>query len=274
MAVLRMPFTDPEIIHFAEHGLALPAGGAVATTAHDGAVLWHAAFGPPDGLPVMLLHGGLGHSGNFGHQVPALAAAGYRVLVMDSRGHGRSTRDGATFSYARMAGDLAAVLAARDIDRAALVGWSDGACIALEHARRAPETVAGVFFFACNVDPSGTKPLDEDNPLPGRCFGRHRADYAALNPEPGNFVAFAEALGVMQQSEPNYGAADLADVRVPVTVALGEQDEFIRREHAEYLAASIPGAQFLLLPGVSHFAPLQDPALFNRAVLDFLDRHA
>jgi pimeloyl-ACP methyl ester carboxylesterase len=51
---------------------------------------------------------------------------------------------------------------------------------------------------------------------------------------------------------------------------LGENDEFITREHAQYLARSIPGAEFVLLPGVSHFAPLQRPAEFNRVMLEFL----
>lgn len=67
--------------------------------------------------------------------------------------------------------------------------------------------------------------------------------------------------------------ADLAGIRVPVTVAIGEGDEFIRQEHAVYLAQSIPGANLVNLPEVSHFAPLQRPALFNRAVLRFLDRN-
>lgn len=52
----------------------------------------------------------------------------------------------------------------------------------------------------------------------------------------------------------------------------GARIEFIRLEHAEYLARSIPGAEFLLLPGVSHFAPLQRPELFNDAMLNFLGR--
>ena len=68
------------------------------------------------------------------------------------------------------------------------------------------------------------------------------------------------------------GPADLAGIGVPVTVAIGEGDEFIRQEHAAYLAATIPGADLVALPEVSHFAPLQRPDLFNRAVLRFLGR--
>jgi pimeloyl-ACP methyl ester carboxylesterase len=73
-------------------------------------------------------------------------------------------------------------------------------------------------------------------------------------------------------TQPNYTARDLAGVRVPVTIVHSEGDEFIKRDHAEYLARSIPGADFVLLPGVTHFAPLQRPAQFNATVLAFLNR--
>ena len=263
-----MTHTDDDLQHFAAHGLALPPGGADSITADQGGLIWHASYG--EGRPVILLHGGLGHGGNWGKQVPALVAAGYRVIVIDSRGHGRSTRDERPFSYDLMADDLRAVMDDLKIEQAALVGWSDGACTALAFARRAPERVAGIFFFACNVDPSGTKALDESNPLLGRCFSRHQKDYAALSPTPDRFDTLLADLTEMQRTQPNYSAADLAAIRVPVWSVIGEHDEFIQRAHAEYLARTIPAATFRLLPGVSHFAPLQRPALFNAALLDFL----
>jgi pimeloyl-ACP methyl ester carboxylesterase len=74
----------------------------------------------------------------------------------------------------------------------------------------------------------------------------------------------------MQRTQPNYSANDLARISVPVAIAHSEHDEFIKREHAEYLAQSIPRAEFIHLPGVSHFAPLQRPAQFNAAMFAFL----
>ena len=267
-----MESTDDDLKDFAADGLTLPPGGVEGHVTHDGARIWHAGYGA--GQPVILLHGGLGHSGNFGKQVPALVAAGHRVIVIDSRGHGRSARDDRPFSYERMARDTRAVMDVLGIGKAALVGWSDGACTALVLAGRIPARIAGVFFFACNVNPSGTKALDESNPLLGRCFGRHRQDYAALSPTPDRFDALVADLAVMQQTQPNYSAADLAAIEVPVWSVLGENDEFIKREHAETIARSIPGAAFRELSGVSHFAPLQRPALFNATVLEFLNRLA
>ena len=265
-----MDARDDDLIRFETDGAALPEARSEGRVEHDGARIWYATFGA--GLrAVVLLHGGLGHAGNWGRQVPALVDAGYRVVAIDSRGHGRSTRDDRPYSYERMASDAVAVLDALGIARAALVGWSDGACIALVLADRYRDRAQGVFFFACNMDPSGTKTL-EPSPLLGRCFARHAKDYAALSATPQEFAAFADAVGAMQRTQPNYSAADLAAIRVPVAIVQSEHDEFIKREHAEHLARSIPGAELVLLDGVSHFAPLQRPDQFNAAVLAFLQR--
>ncbi len=261
---------DDDLSKFAAEGTpALPEATAEGYVEHDGARIWYAAFG--SGPPVVLLHGGLGHSGNWGYQVPALIAAGYQAVVIDSRGHGRSTRDERPYTYELMAADVRAVLDALALDKVATVGWSDGACIALILAMQVPERVSGVFFFACNMDPSGTKELTPSLLL-DRCFGRHAKDYAQLSATPDDFRAFVAAVGQVQQTEPNYTARELAEVRVPVAIVQGEDDEFIKREHAEYLARSIPGAELVILPDVTHFAPLQRPELFNATVLAFLRR--
>ena len=265
---LNTPFVDDDLGFFERDG-APPLIGTDQSgyVGNDGADIWYASIG--SGSPVILLHGGLGHSGNWGHQVPALVAAGYRAVLIDSRGHGRSTRDDRPYTYELMAGDVLAVMAALDIERAAFVGWSDGACIAMVLGDQHAERVDRVLFFACNMDPSGTRPF-VPSPVIDRCFSRHRRDYAALSATPGDFDAFAEAVGTMQRTQPNYTGPDLARIAVPVTIVQSENDEFIRLEHAHYLAGTIPGARFVALPGVSHFAPLQRPALFNTAMLEIL----
>lgn len=265
--------TDDELIRFeAEGAPPLPAGGDAAYTDHDGARIWHAAYG--DGPAVVLLHGGLGHSGNWGYQVPALVAHGYRAVVIDSRGHGRSSADNRPYAYARMGADVRAVLDARSIAKAAIVGWSDGATIGWFLAKSAPERVAGLFFFGANLDLSGAKDPFDASPLIDRCFARHARDYAALSPAPGAFRQFVGAVTAMMQREPNCSAAELAAASVPMTLVHAERDEFIHRAHSEYLAGTIPNAELRVLPGVSHFAPLQRPEAFNDIVLAFARRFA
>jgi pimeloyl-ACP methyl ester carboxylesterase len=262
---------DDDLIRFEAEGAApLPATTDQGYGACAGARIWHARYGA--GPAVILLHGGLGHSGNWGYQVPALVANGYQVVGIDSRGHGRSTRDDRPFSYTLMAADVLAVMDALQLAQAALVGWSDGACTALVLADQAPARVTGVFYFACNMDPSGTIAEIDYTPTVQRCFHRHVQDYKQLSATPDQFEAFSEAVGLMQRTQPNYTAQELAAIYVPVVIVQSEHDEFIRREHAEYLAQTLPDAEFVLLEGVSHFAPLQRPEQFNRAVLGFLDK--
>jgi pimeloyl-ACP methyl ester carboxylesterase len=262
---------DDDLKNFEAHGaVSLPVTSNQGYVSHDGARIWYAAYG--SGFPVVLLHGGLGHSGNWGYQLPALVGSGYRVVLIDSRGHGRSTRDSRPFMYELMASDVLAVMDALHLEKSAFVGWSDGACIALILAIKAPARVAGVFFFGCNMDPSGAKEIVQPDPILDRCLGRHAKDYAQLSATPDQFKSFAAAVGQMQKTQPNYSARDMADIHVPVAIVQSEHDEFIKPEHAEYLARSIPGAELILLPGVSHFAPLQRPEQFNSVMRIFLGK--
>jgi pimeloyl-ACP methyl ester carboxylesterase len=265
---MATPFHDDNLVHLAAHGVPpLPAAAVIGYVENESARIWYASMGA--GPPVVLLHGGLGNSGNWGYQVPALVGAGYNAIVIDSRGQGRSTRDERPYSYELMASDTRAVMDALGVTKAAFIGWSDGADTALVLSRETPDRSAGVFFFACNVDSTGAKPF-QSTAVIDRIYKHHVKEYAALSPLVGEFEAMRDDLGAMQANQPNYGADQLREVTVPVWIVLGERDEFIEREHAEYIARSIPGARFVLLPGVSHFAPLQRPEAFNREVLAFL----
>ncbi|MCU1248814.1 MAG: alpha/beta hydrolase [Edaphobacter sp.] len=265
-----MEIYDDELRRFEADGAAsLPVTNDEGTVEHEGARIWYSTYG--SGSPVILLHGGLGHGGNWGYQVAALVRSGYRAVLIDSRGHGRSTRDARPFSYELMGSDVLAVMDALRLEKAGLVGWSDGACTALILAAKAPSRVEGVFFFGCNMDPSGVNPI-EPSPTLNRCFARHAKDYALLSATPEHFKDFVEDVGLMQRTQPNYSADDLARISVPVVIVQSEHEEFIRREHSEYLAQTIPGAEFLLLKDVSHFAPLQRPEQFNAAMLTFVGK--
>jgi pimeloyl-ACP methyl ester carboxylesterase len=259
--MIKMDFHDDELRKFEAEGAApLPVPNDRGSIQHEGARIWYSTYG--SGPTVILLHGGLGHSGNWGYQVSALVDSGYRAVLIDSRGHGRSTRDAQPFSYELMASDVLVVIDTLNLKKAALVGWSDGACTALILAA-APSRAAGVFYFACNMEPSGVKPF-EATPTLNRCFARHAKDDAELSATPEEFKSFVEDVSLMGRTQPNYSAHDLAKISVPVVVAQSEHDEFIKCEHAEYLARSIPNAEFALLNDVSHFAPLQKPRQFQR----------
>jgi hypothetical protein len=138
----------------------LPTGGRIGY-ASNGIRLFYAVYG--HGSPVILLHGGLANANYWGNQIRALDDR-YEVVVLDSRGHGRSSRNAAPYSYDLMASDVLALMNFLHIQRAALVGWSDGGIIALDLAIDHPERLTKVFAFAANYNPSGVKPNLESNP--------------------------------------------------------------------------------------------------------------
>jgi len=246
----------------------LPAPVAEGRVAHDGALIYYRTFGK--GAPVILLHGGLANGDYWGNQVPALIGAGYEAVLIDSRGHGRSSRDARPYTYELMASDVVAVMDRLGLGKAAVVGWSDGAIVGLVMALKHPERLTRVFAFAANMDPSGVKPDTDSNPTFARFIAEAGQDYARLSPTPADFAAFNAAIQHMWDTEPNYRAADLARIATPVAIVDGDHDEAIERAHTDYLARVIPGARLVILPQASHFAMLQQPAEFNRAMRDFL----
>jgi pimeloyl-ACP methyl ester carboxylesterase len=249
---------------------AMPAPALEGWLDHDDADIWFAAYGQGD--PVILLHLGRGNSDLWAGQVPALIADGHRVIVIDARGHGRSTMGEAPLTYDQMEGDVVAVMEALHLPRAAVVGWSDGAIVALVLAMKDPDRASRVFAFGANMDLGGLRPLGLFAPTGAEANALLEPSYRAVSPTPDGWAALSRAVGQLELTEPNYTAADLAAIRGPrLAIADGDHEEFIHRAHTLYLARTIPGAQLILLKNTSHFAPLQDPAGFNAALLGFLD---
>jgi pimeloyl-ACP methyl ester carboxylesterase len=235
----------------------------------DGARIWYGALGA--GSPVILLHGGMSSSRAWGEQVSPLVAAGHRVILIDSRGHGRSTLGDGPLSYERMADDVLAVMNQLKLDKPAIVGWSDGGIIALVLAMRRGDRLSRVYAFGANMDLQGVRSNAADAPILKQVAPRLIADHAALSPTPDGFAQLHQAVRAMQRSQPDYSASQLASLRGPaVMIAGGAEDEFVTAEHQAYLARVIPGAQLRLLAGSGHFAPWQQPDVFNREVIAFL----
>jgi pimeloyl-ACP methyl ester carboxylesterase len=233
----------------------------------NGIKLWYAVFG--EGEPVIFLHGGLANADYWGLQIPAIARH-YQVIVMDSRGHGRSTRDSRPYGYDLMADDVAGLLDFLKIKQAAVVGWSDGGILGLDLAIRHPDRVSKVFAFAANTDPSGVIDGTDKNPTFAAYIARAGREYRTLSATPDGYDAFVDAIAKMWATQPNWTAQQLGAIKTPVLVVDGDHDEAIKRSHTEQIAAEIPGAGLLILPDTSHFSFLQDPDQFTWHVLHFL----
>ncbi|ADV80978.1 alpha/beta fold hydrolase [Terriglobus saanensis] len=240
----------------------------------NGIRLFYATLPAADGghsTPVVLLHGGLANSDYWGNQVRALHPH-HSVILVDSRGHGRSTRSAQPFGYDLMADDVVALLDSLHIPQADIVGWSDGAILGIDLALRHPSRVRRVFAFAANVTTDGVRKDVDKNPNFAAFMRRGGEEYRRLSPTPTEYDAFTEQISHMWFSQPDWTAAQLATIHTPVLAADGDHDEGIVQGHTEKIAAMIPNASLLILPNASHFAFLQAPTLFNTALLDFLDR--
>jgi pimeloyl-ACP methyl ester carboxylesterase len=245
----------------------LPAAVKSGYAPVNGIKIWYATFG--HGTPVILLHGGLANSNYWGLLVRALEPH-YRVIVMDSRGHGRSTRDAHPYGYDLMASDVVGLMDYLKIDKAALVGWSDGGIVGLDIALHHPERLTKLFAFAANSDPSAVKDVDK-SPVFSAFIARARNEYEQLSPTPKEYDAFLQQIEKMWASEPHWSAADLHTITVPTWIVDADHDEAIKRENTLFMADNIPGSGLLLQPQVSHFSFLQDPAQFNGDVAHFLE---
>lgn len=232
----------------------------------NGIKIWYAEFG--SGEPVILLHGGLANANYWGKEVPVLAKS-YRVIVMDSRGHGRSTRDERPFNYDLMASDVLALMDRLKIGKAAVVGWSDGAIIGLNLAINHPERVTKLFAFGANSDPSGLKDTSA-SPVFKAFIARAKMEYEQLSPAPYLFQPLFDQVTEMWATQPTFTLDQLHAIGVPVWIADGDHDEAIKRENTELMAGQIPDAGLLIEPETSHFAFLQDPEQFNFALTHFL----
>lgn len=234
----------------------------------NGIQIWYAIFG--QGEPVVMLHGGLANANYWGHQVRALQQH-YRVIVLDSRGHGRSSRNQEAYGYDLMASDVVGLLDYLKVKKAAIVGWSDGAIIGLDIAMKHPERVSKLFAFAANSDPSGVANIAKSDVF-NAYIARAGEEYKRLSPTPADYKGFVDEITKMWETQPKWTAADLAAIKVPTWIVDADHDEAIKRENTEFMAANIPSAGLLILPEVSHFAFMQDPQQFTDAVLHFLER--
>ena len=213
------------------------------------------------GEPFILLHGNGENSSYFEHQTEHFRDR-YRVIALDTRGHGKSPRGGAPFTIEQFSCDLYDFMNEHGISGAVILGFSDGANIAMKFALKHPEMVKALILNGGNLDPAGVKrttqlPIEIGYKVAKR-FAVRSAD-AARN---------AEMLGLMV-NEPNIKPQELRQITAPTLVICGTRD-MIKQEHTELIANSLPNATLKIIEG-THFIANRNPAEFNRAIDEFLE---
>ncbi len=247
---------------------AMPVSKVAGYAPVNGIHMYYAVYGA--GAPVLLIHGGLGHADLWANQAKDLMKD-HTVIVADSRGHGRSSRNAEPYSYDLMASDYVALLDYLKVGKVDLVGWSDGGIIGIDIALKHPERLRKLFAQAANVTVDGVDPKVMESKTFNAYIARMGEDYQKMSKTPGEFDAFVEQISHMWASQPNWSDAELAKITVPTAIVLGDHDEAITRAHTDHMAQVIPGAKLVILKDASHFAMLQDPAGYTKAVRHFID---
>lgn len=213
------------------------------------------------GFPLILLHGNGEDHTYFKHQMGSFSEK-FRVIALDTRGHGQSPRGTAPFTLEQFAEDLKGFLDSREISRCHLLGFSDGANIALLFALKYPEYVEKLVLNGADLYPSAVK-LSTQVPIVlgwGLLQAIRRFDKKA-QPK-------WELLDLMT-TQPHIKPASLAALTMPTLVVAGDRD-MIREKHTRLIARSIPNSQLAILPG-DHFVARWNWQAFDPLVLNFLE---
>ena len=213
-----------------------------------------------EGQPLILLHGNGEDSSYFEHQI-AYFCNNYRVIAIDTRGHGKTPRGTKPFTIQQFAEDLKDLMEAKNIAKAIVLGFSDGGNIALEFALKYPERVEKLILNGANLYPSGVKAIYQWPIEVGYRIAKHfskKSEKAEHN---------AELLGLMV-NEPHIDPKELARLTMPVLVIAGTKD-MIKESHTRLIYNSLPNAQLRIIDG-DHFVANKNAEVFNVAVEAFL----
>lgn len=215
------------------------------------------------GFPLILLHGNGESNEYFVHQ-KAFFAEKFRVIAVDTRGHGFSSRGNVPFTLQQFAADLFIFMKEKHIEKAHILGFSDGGNIALLFALAYPQKTASLIVNGANLNPRGIKLMIQVPIVLGYTF----MSLAALFTK--KYLLAKETLGLMV-TQPHIPIADLAHILCPVLVIAGTND-MIRTSHTKLIASSLPHATLCVLPG-NHFIAANCSTAFNEAVSQFLSEY-
>lgn len=213
------------------------------------------------GAPLILLHGNGESSGYFVNQIDRFANE-YHVIAVDTRGHGASPRGNKPFTLETFADDLKNLLDSLNIEKANILGFSDGGNIAVIFALKYPERVASLVLNGANLFPSGLK---SSFLIPVKVLF---AVFSLLSHFSRRAKRRSELLYLMAK-QPNIQPERLSGIKCPVLVIAGTQD-VIKEKHTKLIAASLPDSSLCFLKG-GHSIAKTNSVEFNSTVEKFLN---
>ena len=213
-----------------------------------------------EGDVLILLHGNGEDTSYFVHQMEYFSRF-YRVIAVDTRGHGLSPRGTKPFTIAQFAEDLYDFMVCQNISSANILGFSDGGNIALTFALKYTDMVKKLILNGANLNPAGVKVIYQ------RPIEKAYQRYISNADTDARMKYKAELYGLMV-NEPNFAPEDLAELNIPTLVIAGKKD-MIKTTHTKLIAKSLPNSTLSIIEG-DHFIANGNPDRFNEVVHNFL----
>ena len=214
------------------------------------------------GEVLILLHGNGENCEYFTYQIEYFSKK-YRVIALDTRGHGKSPRGKTSFTIRRFAEDLHEFMDEKNIPKAHILGFSDGGNIALCFALKYPDYLDKLILNGANLFSRGVK-LSVQMPI---IIGYKIASLFANKSESAR--KNSEMFGLMV-NDPNISPEELRSITIPTLVIAGTND-MIKDEHTRLIHASLPNSELAIIAG-DHFIASKKPDAFNRRVAAFLKK--
>ncbi|NIF06192.1 alpha/beta hydrolase [Chryseobacterium sp. Tr-659] len=201
------------------------------------------------GQPLLLIHGNGGSIVDFSKQIPFFSK-NYKVIVADSRAHGKSIDKGDALTYEMMADDYAELLQKMKIDSAFVIGWSDGGINGLLLSMRHPEKVKKLIVTGANLRPDSTAVQSDVFKRVSTNYTKFKEQFAAKKDKTDLDYMVLKYKRLLSE-QPNIAPKDLRNIKVPVLVIGGDYD-VIKPEHTLEIFRNIPKANLWILPNSGH----------------------
>lgn len=225
----------------------------------NGIKIYYEEYG--QGQPLLLLHGNSESIESFRLQIPEFSRY-YKVIAVDTRGQGKSSEDGKTYTYDLFADDMNALLNYLNIDSANVLGWSDGGNTGLIMAMKYPKKVKRLVTMGANV-------FIDNSVVEKWVFKELNKQLKELNSDTMSNSKNRVRLINLLLTEPKHTFEDLKVINCPVLVLAGEKD-IIKEGHTKGIAANISNSTLLIAAKETHYYPWENSKLFNKTVLDYL----
>jgi pimeloyl-ACP methyl ester carboxylesterase len=244
----------------------------------NGLQIYYEVFGA--GQPLILLHGGTATVTSWYGQIPSFAQH-FRTIAIDSRGHGKTDNPAGELRYATMADDVAAFIRAMGLHAPLVLGFSDGAQIALELGLRHPGlaralVLGGAYYRFSEQYQEGLRGFGIEGPMQIREIPEDWADYLrrehAREGDPQYWKSLMRQISVLWWTPLNYTAEDFAKIGVPTLIVSGDREEASEVEQSVEMYRMIPKAELFILPNAEHMQSAEQ--MTNPLVIEFLQRNS